>query len=155
MGGRGGSGTRNTGEHSKDITERISDFFDELKTREYGSNKPGMKISDARAKEFRRVYADMVNTVKKNPEDMNQTIIFASGFRYGADKPDEYVHTIQKLNAYQRILQSELRSTAIDLRLGVIDKDRAEIELRALKNIDRMIAQRKKDLRGTLEDLIK
>lgn len=152
MGGRGGSGNRNaeSNKAEKSINERISDFFDELKNREYGSNKPGMKISDARAKEFRRVYADMVNTVKRNPENMDQTTIFASGFRYGADKPDEYVHTIQKLNAYQRLLQSQVRSTAIDLRLGVIDKDRAEIELRALRNIDAMIKQRKADLRERL-----
>ena len=154
MGGRGGSGTRNTAEPVKDISDRISDFFDELKTREYGSNKPGMKISDERAKEFRRVYADMINTVQK-ADNPDQPIIFASGFTYGASNPDKYTHSIQKLNQYQKILQSEVRNTAIDLRMGIIDKDRAELELRALKNIDRMIAQRKKDLRGTLEDFIK
>lgn len=147
MGGRGSGGTRNS---EKGMMEQLSDFFDELKTREYGSNKPGTKINDERSKEFRRVYYDMMNNLKNNPENMNTTVIFASGFRYGSKNPDTYVHTIQKLNTYQRLVQSEVRRTALDLRLKVIDEDRARLELRALKNLDAMIKDRKASLRETI-----
>lgn len=141
-------------QNQKTLSTRISEFFEELQNRDYGTHKPGAKISEERSKEFRRVYAEMINTVSRmdNPD---QPVVFASGFRYGATDPDKYIHTIQKLNQYQRILQSEVRGTAVDLRLGVIDENRAETELRALKNIDRMIAQRKKELKSSLEDFIK
>lgn len=144
MGGRGGSGNRNqasTGS-SRGIRQEISSFLTELEDREYGSSKK--MVSAAQEKEFRRIRADMINAVEQDPQI--ETLIFASGFTSGASKPQEYVHTAAKLNAYQKILRSEVSSIRTDLDFGIIDEDRARLELKALKNIDAMIKDRRSRL---------
>ena len=144
MGGRGNSGTRNQSSisSSSNIRQDIDTFLTELENRDYGSSRK--MVPATQEKEFRRIRADMINAVQQDPQI--ETIVFASGFTGGANNPQEYVHTTAKLNAYQRMLRSEVSSIKTDLDFGIIDEDRARLELKALKNIDAMIKDRRSRL---------
>lgn len=140
MGGRGSGGTRSAGTstESTSVKQEISNFLTELENREYGSSKK--MVPAAQQNEFRRAKRDMIDYLK---DSENDTIIFSSGFTSTATKPQEYVHTAAKLNAYQRLLRSEVQGIQTDLDFGIIDENRARLELRALRSLDKTIADRR------------
>ena len=144
MGGRGSGGTRSSESSTKStsVKQEISNFLTELEDREYGSSK--RMVPAAQQKEFRNIKYDLLNNYLK---DNLETVIPAGGFASGATKPQEYVHTVTKLNAYQRLLRSEVRSLQMDMDFGIVDEDRARLELRALRSIDATIKDRRERLK--------
>lgn len=138
MGGRGSGGTRNT----ESFENQLKNFQAELEKRQYGSSTK--LVPDKQQKEFRRAKREVSDWLKNNPDQ--DTVILAGGFRAGADNPEEYVHTAAKLNSYQQLVRSEARNTLTDLSLGVINQNEAQLELRALKSLDKIIQERRKML---------
>ena len=145
MGGRGNSAARNK---ESSINEQLRSYYDELNTRNYGKALPGSNVPKDREEEFRKVFSQIINHYKDYPEDADKLYFPISGFTYYSKNPDKYLHTPQKLNQYSNILRNEVRGTIIDLRLNVIDENRAKLELQTYKSIEAMIKERKKLLKN-------
>lgn len=138
MGGRGSEGVRSSS--SNTISSDINEFLKELNVRNYGASTK--MVPEQQQKEFRRMKYTVSDFLKKNPEQ--DSVVFSSGFSSGAENPDEYVHTAAKLNSYQRLVRSEAKGIQTDLSLGVITKEEAQLELKALKSLDKMIQNRRR-----------
>ena len=135
-----------TVENAKD---KISNFVKELENREYGKGK---KLPKAQQEEYNKAKYNILDHI--NTWGSNEPVVFSSGFGGAAKDPEKYIHTIAKLNSYQKLLRSDAKGIATDLSLGVITEEQAEKELLVLKSIDETI-QRRRELLNEYKNVAK
>ena len=133
------TGVREEAKDTLGVISELNSFLAELEERDYGK---GRNIPKSQQEEYNTARAQISNYIKRF--DKEEPVVFSDGFTSSAKDPDKYIHTITKLNAYQKLVRSDAKGIALDLDFGIITEEQAQKELLVLKSIDKTIQDRRK-----------